>query len=277
MAVTVSQRYCAGGLRFRVILPDGTVAAGLSSSWKSFAVEADSSIDIDAQCSQEASARAPPWVFPTSERLADGTLCIRGPGFAAEATRDRRSVVCSGSPQRLDIENVVKLLIADWLIEQGGLLLHSVAVSCSDGACLFTGPSGAGKSTLGALCAAAGWQLLGDELVAVRPTGDTYLCEGTPWNVGAPSSAMLKLVGDLAFTRQATLQTVEPGPLLRLMLANAVMPDPSASGRAKLFRNASRLLERVPSVRLYFARNTSPTPSLKAHLLERASGQLGAG
>src|ERR1700716_3003483 len=100
MAVTVSQRYCAGGLRFRVILPDGTVAAGLSSSWKSFAVEADSSIDIDAQCSQEASARTLPWVFPTSERLADGTLCIRGPGFAAEATPDRRGVVCSGSPQR---------------------------------------------------------------------------------------------------------------------------------------------------------------------------------
>ncbi len=266
MAVTVSQRYCAGGLRFRVILPDGRLAAALSSSWKSFAVDADSSIDIDAQCSQEEVARTPPWVFPTSERLADGTLRIRGPEFAAEASPDRRWVVCSGSPQRLDIENVVKLLIADWLIDQGGLLLHSVAVSRSDRACLFTGPSGAGKSTLGALCAAAGWQLLGDELVAVRPTGDTYLCDGTPWNAGAPTSASLKLVGDLAFARQATLQTIEPGPLLRLMLANAVMPDPSASGRAKLFRNASRLLERVPSVRLYFAQNTSPTPSLKAHL-----------
>jgi hypothetical protein len=253
-------------LRFRVILPDGALAAAFSSSWKSFAVDADASIDIDAQCSQEETGRTPPCVFPTSERLADGALCIRGPGFAAEATPDRRSVVCSGSPQRLDIENVVKLLMADWLIEQGGLLVHSVAVSCSGQACLFTGPSGAGKSTLGALCAAAGWQLLGDELVAVRPTGDTYLCDGTPWNVGAPTSALLKLVGDLAFAPQATLQTVETGPLLRLMLTNAVMPDPSASGRAKLFRNASRLLERVPSVRLYFAQNTSPTRSLKAHL-----------
>jgi hypothetical protein len=266
MAVTVSQRYCAGGLRFRVILPDGALAAALTSSWKSFAVDAESSIDIDAQCSQEETARPPRCVFPTSQRLADGTLRIWGPEFAAQATPDRRRVVCSGSPQRLDIENVVKLLMADWLLDQGGLLLHSVAVSWSNRACLFTGPSGAGKSTLGALCAVAGWQLLGDELVAVRPTGGTYLCDGTPWNVGAPRSAMLKLVGDMAFAQHARLQTIDPGPLLRLMLANAVMPDPSASGRAKLFRNASRLLERVPSVRLYFAQHASPTRSLKARL-----------
>jgi hypothetical protein len=265
MAVTVSQRYCAGGLCFRVILPEGPLAAALSS-WKPFEVNADSSIEIDAQCLQQASAQTSPLVFPTSERLADGTLRIRGSGFSAEATPDRRWVACSGSPQRLDIENVVKLLMADWLIDQGGVLLHSVAVSLSGQVCLFTGPSGAGKSTLGALCATAGWQLLSDELVAIRPDCDTYLCHGTPWNVGAPTSATLKLLGDLAFARQARLQALEPGPLLRLILTNAVMPDPSATGRAKLFRNASRLLERVPSVRLYFAQNTSPTPSLKAYL-----------
>src|SRR5260370_2557101 len=97
MAVTVSQRYCEGGLRFRVILPDGALAAALSSSWKSFAVDADSSIDIDAQCSQEEAARTPPWVFPTSERLAGGTLRLPGPEFAAPPTPDRRSLVCGRS------------------------------------------------------------------------------------------------------------------------------------------------------------------------------------
>src|SRR5258708_19842404 len=116
MAVTVSQRYCEGGLRFRVILPDGALAAALSSSWKSFAVDADSSIDIDAQCSQEEAARTPPWVFPTSERLADGTLPIRGPEFSPQATPDPRSVVFTRSPQRLALEKLVNLLLPSSLI-----------------------------------------------------------------------------------------------------------------------------------------------------------------
>src|SRR5258708_39194750 len=126
MAVTVSQRYCEGGLRFRVILPDGALAAALSSSWKSFAVDADSSIDIDAQCSQEEAARTPPWVFPTSERLADRTLRIRGTEFSPVATPDRSPVVFSGSPPGLHLHNGVHLLNAYWLISPVALLLHLV-------------------------------------------------------------------------------------------------------------------------------------------------------
>jgi len=265
MAATASQIYCVGGLRLALNLPDGPLAAGFASSWKEFAAEGEASMEVDASRA-EFCVGEPLWVFPLPERLRDGTLRLRGPEYSAEAGPDRRRIVISGFAHRLAIENVFKLLLADWLLEQGGLLLHSAAVSLASRACLFVGPSGAGKTTLAKLCASAGWQVLADELVAVRPTGRTYQCSGTPWNVGAPGPARLKLIGELAFAGENRLEPVHAADLVRLMLANALMPDPSASGRAKMFRNASRLLERVPSARLHFSSTLSPTSALKARL-----------
>ena len=265
MTATTSQTYCVGGLRLALNLPDGPVAAAFASSWKAFAADGEASIEFDA-CRTESFAGEPLWVFPLPERLPNGTLRLQEPEYSAEATPDRRRTVFSGSLHRLAVENVLKVLLADWLLDQGGLLLHSAAVCLESRACLFIGPSGAGKSTLASLCASAGWQVLADELVAVRPTGRTYQCSGTPWNVGAPVPASLKLVGELAFAPENRLEPVHAGDLVRLMLANALMPDPSASGRAKMFRNASRLLERVPSARLHFSSTIPPTSALKARL-----------
>ena len=265
MAATASQTYCVGGLRLALNLPQGPLATGFASSWRAFAADGEASIEVDARRA-EAFDGEPVWAFPVPERLPDGTLHLQGPEYTARATPERRQAILSGFAHRLAVENVVKVLVADWLLEQGGLLLHSAAVSLASRACLFIGPSGAGKSTLASLCADAGWQVLADELVAVRPNGRTYQCNGTPWNAGAPVRASLKLIGELAFAPENRLEPVHPGDLVRLILANALMPDPSASGRAKMFRNVSRLLERVPSARLHFSSTIPPTLALKARL-----------
>jgi len=102
-------------------------------------------------------------------------------------------------------------------------------------AACFVGNSGAGKSTLGALCAANKVARLSDELVAIAPGERGFSASGTPWNVGAPGQATLALIGSLAW---AGGSNVEPAPavdLLRLLVPNTVLPDPSPEGRGRLF------------------------------------------
>src|SRR5262249_47240037 len=130
-----------GGLRLALNLPDGPLAAGFASSWKEFAAEGEASMEVDASRA-EFCVGEPLWVFPLPERLRDGTLRLRGPEYSAEAGPDRRLFFTSGFAHRLAIENVFKLLLADWLLEQGGLLLHSAAVSLASRACLFVDPRG---------------------------------------------------------------------------------------------------------------------------------------
>lgn len=65
------------------------------------------------------------------------------------------------------LENVLRVVAAYRVVENGGVLVHSAAIAWDDGACLFPGRSGAGKSTLSGLAAARGLTVLSDELNAL--------------------------------------------------------------------------------------------------------------
>jgi hypothetical protein len=79
------------------------------------------------------------------------------------------------------IENVLRPMLAAWLLEHGGLLVHSAAV---DGY-LFAGHSGAGKSTIAKLGLEAGLPVLSDDLNALVACGRR--AEHTPHPPAAPS------------------------------------------------------------------------------------------
>jgi len=78
-------------------------------------------------------------------------------------------------------ENVLRVVVAYHLLEQGGLLLHSAAVADEAGAHVFFGPSGAGKSTIARLGAGTGRAVLSDDMNALRVTTEGVVVEKLPF------------------------------------------------------------------------------------------------
>lgn len=78
-------------------------------------------------------------------------------------------------------ENVLRVVVAYHLLEQGGVLLHSAAVADNASAQVFFGRSGAGKSTISRLGFENGRAVLSDDMNALRNTADGIFVEKLPF------------------------------------------------------------------------------------------------
>lgn len=206
--------------------------------------------------------------LPEPRALPGGGLRVEGEDYVAEVEPEARSATVTGEG-RFPVETVLKVLLAGELARRGGLLVHGVGVEYQGRAALWVGHSGAGKSTLGALWARAGGTLLADELVAVWPEPGGYRAAGTPWNTGTPREATLCAVGTLGWDVDSRKEHQSAGDVARVLLLNALLPEASASGRSFLLGAASRLLARVETARLVFARDASAAAVLRVLLEER--------
>lgn len=117
--------------------------------------------------------------------------------MAADVAAGRAYVISqSGSGQR-GFERASPLRAPlSWLLPpRGRLVVHGAAVASGGGAALLIGRGGAGKSTLAATALQAGWDFLGDDLVALSTAGETdvyslYCTAKVRWTspFGLPSS-----------------------------------------------------------------------------------------
>lgn len=113
------------------------------------------------------------------------------PGVGSFLLRDGREVHVTPEPDG-DRARLHLILIGSSLgmvlHQRGALVLHGATIAHEKGATVFVGASTAGKSTLAAALAAAGLQVLGDDLMPVT------------WEAGWPvvrlGSRVLKLWGD---------------------------------------------------------------------------------
>ena len=115
------------------------------------------------------------------------------------------------------LENVLRVVVAQAVLDQGGVLLHAATVQAGGGAHVFAGTSGTGKSTLAGFCLAAGLPVLGDDLAALTrgPTG---------WQV-----TPVPFAGDLPVT---TLTAPVPlASLNRLMQSTRIHASPESPAR----------------------------------------------
>jgi hypothetical protein len=264
----VERSFQISRLRFQLRAPDGAVASALASAWRPFETRepADLLIDVDTSAGRRPRSAREPLILPRVDATPEGGLRLEGSGYEVAVTPGRERAQVRGFDEAQPVESLVKILLAERLLAWRGLLVHGVAVASGASALLFTGQSGAGKSTLGALCARAGLAVLADELVAVVPGEGGYTCEGTPWNVGGPGSARLAGVGLLAWAEDARVEVAEPAAVLRVLLSNCVMADPSPEGRARMFEVGTVLLGAVRCVRLHFARDERVAQALVAAL-----------
>lgn len=262
----IGWRFCIAGFRFE-IAGESQSLSSIVDDWREFATRDLPDTRIELALTAGVS-RAPGWrpLLPEMKELAEGSLSIAGDGFHAEVRADRRFARVTQPPERFPLEAVVRLLLADSLMAREGLLLHSVGIAAANRAGVFVGESGAGKTTLGALCREAGLVCLSDELVAVVPGPDQHLAFGTPWNIGGARRAELTMIGTLAHAATASVEDHRPGELLRTLLPNTVIPDPSPGGRARIFRCACNLIGSVRPVRLRFAKDPAVASALESAL-----------
>ncbi|MEV7424633.1 hypothetical protein [Streptomyces sp. NPDC091212] len=114
-------------------------------------------------------------------------------GIAYRSTPSSGRLVLAGTdarPLALAAARLARESIRGQLLRDGWAILHSSAVvRQDDGATVLTfGDKGAGKTTTALLLASHGWQLLANDRVLVRPTGERDV-EVVPW----PSAAALGL------------------------------------------------------------------------------------
>lgn len=217
------------------------------------------------------SPRAPPTVqeLPRLEPDDSGTLHVDGAEYSAVLSPDRSRADVIGSG-RYPVENVIKVMLASALAKRGGLLVHGVGLVHEGRAALFVGHSGAGKSTLGGLWREAGGAVLADELVAVWPVaGGGWRAAGTPWNVPVRTEdAALVAVGTLGWDAASRWEAQGAGEVARMLLLNALLPEPTPAGRGALVASAGRVLSSVETARLVFARDVSAADVVRARLAE---------
>ncbi|MFJ3696893.1 hypothetical protein ACIPW9_22555 [Streptomyces sp. NPDC090052] len=114
-------------------------------------------------------------------------------GIAYRSTPSSGRLLLAGThvqPLALAAARLAREAIRGQLLRDGWAVLHSSAVvRPDDGATLLTfGDKGAGKTTTALLLASNGWQLLANDRVLVRPTGEVDV-DVVPW----PSAAALGL------------------------------------------------------------------------------------
>ncbi|RKH21597.1 hypothetical protein D7X75_36700, partial [Corallococcus sp. CA031C] len=90
---------------------------------------------------------------------------------------------------------------------------------------------------------------------------------GTPWNVlSRATEAALVAVGTLAWDVDSRWEAQGAGDVARVLLLNALLPEPTVAGRAALVGAAGRVLSSVETARLVFARDASAAAVVRARL-----------
>ncbi len=168
------------------------------------------------------------------------------------------------------LENVFRMLVAYRLLEIGGLLLHSAALSRGDAAWVFPGRSGAGKSTLSGLAAAQGCAVLSDDLNALAPEGSRFTVEGVPFaGDQRATSRERRLLAGVGLLRQGAPVGFTPasrGEAIAGLLSCAPYVNQDPHRLEALAANVARLLDTSRPDRFTFA----PTSDVASVLVERA-------
>ncbi|MCX4659063.1 hypothetical protein [Streptomyces uncialis] len=122
-------------------------------------------------------------------RHSDGTVTAAQPGqdlayHYEPAERRLRIVGGAPTPVATAAARLARELLRSQLIADGWQILHASAAIKDGRAVLTLGGKGAGKSTTALLLARAGWRLLANDRVFVRPTADGGV-QVLPWPAAA--------------------------------------------------------------------------------------------
>ncbi|MBI1847745.1 MAG: hypothetical protein HYR86_12325 [Candidatus Rokubacteria bacterium] len=196
-----------------------------------------------------------------------GGDCLHMAGDRCEGRFDYRrgagTMTAPASPAL--VAAFVSAIALDYLLDDGGLVLHATAVVDAGWAVAFFGPSGSGKTTLAERLAGRGLAIVSDEAVVVRPAAEGWLAEGLPWRgraLRAPLAALVQLVQAPALAFEALDATA----LVRALAPNVYCTEEGGRQLGRALEIAASLAASVPCLRMRFARDHDVWPALLARL-----------
>lgn len=137
------------------------------------------------------------------------------------------------------------------LLDFGGFMLHSSAVSYNGKAYLFTADSGTGKSTHTGLWMKylKGAEIINDDKPAVKLIDEKFYAIGTPWSGKHDSNTDSTVpIGAVALLKRSAEPYIKPadtGDAVRMLLKQTVIP-PRPDGTEKLAVLLDRFIRSVP-------------------------------
>jgi hypothetical protein len=185
----------------------------------------------------------------------DGTAPVRA--ALAVAEEDELSLA-------FVLENFLRILLAYHVLDQGGVLLHSVGVLHEGRAYLLSGRSNAGKTTLARKAAAEGARVLSDDINLVIPEEGRFQAHKVPFtgefgrraeNLSGCGSFPL---GGLALLEKAptlTATPVSPAGAVAGLLAGCPFVNDDPEEFPALLDVLTRLVAHAPVIRLGVARD----------------------
>ena len=161
------------------------------------------------------------------------------------------------------VENVLRLLLARHVVEQGGVPFHAAGVVRDDRAHLLAGPSGAGKTTAVALSAPC--VRLGDDFGFAVPGPEGWRTAAVPFDNAErgdadPPRGWFPLAGVWRLYQAPATRLETPSEMVRdlSILACAAAPWSMPELAVALMDTVDRLGREVPSGHLHFR----PEPGL---------------
>ncbi len=177
----------------------------------------------------------------------------------------RRSVLALVRPEgalfERGLENFLRVLTAQFVLDRGGFLLHASGVVRAGKAYVFFGPSGSGKTTVTHL--SPGDRVLSDDLTLVVKNGGRYEAAGIPFGMAhhrVPDTAgsfPIVSFNRLVQSREVRRERLTGARAVAEVAASLpfVMQDCDQADRA--VEAISSALRDLPAYRLHFRRDAS--------------------
>jgi hypothetical protein len=152
---------------------------------------------------------------------------------------------------------IMELLMINYLAQGRGVILHGCGIEKDGEGILFIGESGAGKSTMANLWNAdGGIEILSDDRIIVRKSGENFRMYGTPWHGEAqfvsPRGVNLKKMFFLRHAGQNEIHSLNGIESVQQLLKCSFPPFWDAKGMNFTLDLFSEMATAVPCYQLGF-------------------------
>jgi hypothetical protein len=148
---------------------------------------------------------------------------------------------------------------------KGDIMIHASGINNSGTGYLFSGVSGKGKTTMAGLWHASGAQIIHDDRLIIRNTGNGYMMYSTPvYNNDEPQKSPVNKIFIIEHGIENSLVPVKEAAAVSLVMANCIQHNWGPEIISRLLGSVSSICEEIPVIKLSFR----PDKNIIDHILE---------